>query len=270
MHAGMQPYSYHRHRSVNYLCEAVQGCNMAQQPCTVESGEERMNTICEALEDAGIPAFKAAAYKTHGVPFKDNINATVVRDIQSDHRIQDFQVLSAGDSVFGEHSGASSMTARVAKRQLSTSEAILEMDEEGLLVPALNAFYERFGDKDAAIYHFQALLFQFSRGWDVEKALARTDEFKKVSESQDIGGQDFYHVETGEYVQVKSATHGFKGYHDEGTTGNHYVDGVKVLYYQIDDKGNVFTDFNHTVANAEAAESAGMKKTAIWRDRLWA
>lgn len=228
-----------------------------------------MDFVASAMKEAGFPAVEAEQWELGGIAEKPEF-ANFARTVQEIPEVQALNVESAGDSVFGEHSGASSMTARFVRRDMEIGEAVSELADSGQIEAALNAVYERCGDKHLAIDVVQYLLFLFAKGWVAEKALAQTDRFSKVSESQDIGGQDFYDNAREEYVQVKAASHGFRAYQDSGATGNHVVDGVPVVYYQFDDTGSIHVADAHTDANGAAADAADAKKTAMWKNRIWA
>lgn len=227
-----------------------------------------MSSVARAMQEAGFPAVEACEWELGGIAEKPAF-ADLARSLQEIPEVQALNVESAGDSVFGEHSGASSMTARFVRRDLEIGDAIAELADSGQIEAALNAVYERTGDRHLALDVVQYLLFLFAKGWVAEKALARTDRFSKVSESQDVGGQDFWDNEREEYVQIKSVTHGFRAYQDSGSAGNHVVDGVPVVYYQFDDRGQIHVADAHTDANAAAADAADVNRTPLWKGRVW-
>lgn len=240
-----------------------------QPPEGTTGRKDVMESVVAGLEECGFPALAAEEWEIGGIADKPDF-ANEVRTIQNVPAVQALSLRDSGHSVFGDHSGQSVTTSRFVNREMTVEEAIQELDERGMIEGALNEIFQITRDKAKSLDILQYTLWLFAKGWVAERALASGDRFKKVAESQDIGGQDFYDSDRDEYIQLKAVSHGFRAYQDSGGRGNHSVDGTTVAYYQFDESGNVVVDYDHTTANGEAADTAGVKKTAMWKSLMWA
>lgn len=271
----LETTSIHEH----LLPRKYNSANMAQNThAMIEVSHDRRSVMVEVsngLQEAGFPALDAKDWEIAGCADKPD-NLSTIQQIADSDVCDALSVESVGDSVFGEHSGQSSVTARFVRRELTVRQAIRELDDNGQIVPILNEAFDRVDDKSVAMNITQFILWQFAKGWVAERALAESDRFAKMAESNDIGGQDLYDRESDNPVQVKSVSRGYKpgawGKRPslEGSRGNYRDEnGVPVLFYQFDDSGHLVVGKDHCKTNARAAERAGNKKTAHWRDRMW-
>lgn len=257
---------------------------MAPKPTTTDAvmnEREIMESVAAGLEACGFPALGPGDFEESvaGVAFKPECAADLQKFINTTESVDALAVESAGDSVFGEHSGSSTATARFVRREMTVPEAIREFHEQGQIEAILNDARRHFADSGmpaGAVLQFT--LWTFAKGWVAERALAETERFTKMAESNDIGGQDFYDTETGEYVQVKSITRGYRadGWEAtgrpalQGTRGNHRDEnGVTVMYYDITKSGDLVYGRNHCDVNGASVEGTAVTKTDNWKHRMW-
>jgi len=237
----------------------------------VESRRECMQAVADGLSKCEFPALDANTWEVGGYAEHPDFRQ-IAMTIRAEPAYQAFNVASAGDSVFGEnHGGQGSAPARIVKRDLSISETVVEFAERGHIESALEVTFDRTGDRNLSLDILQYNLFLFAKGWEAERALAKTERFSKASESQDLGGIDFYDDDVDGYVQLKSARRGYTGRGVYGPTGSHIDENdVPVVYYQYDENGKIHVSRNHTEANGKAADIAGAKKTDMQKYLMWA
>lgn len=106
---------------------------------------------------------------------------------------------------FGESRGPSNVTSMVVKYDLDVRQVMAVLVENGGMARAWREVREMTLESDPAEEKILALVFlKYSLGWDAEKILDQSDDFKKASVSEDKGGIDGYYK--GERVQVRPVT----------------------------------------------------------------
>lgn len=185
------------------------------------------------------------------------------------------------DGVFGEPSGSSHVTvvfvragktvaktvAKLYKRghiDAAINKAILEEKPEGIDLTSKQEEKVRERVTDMVAYKIA----EFAKGWVAEKTLTETDALAKASMSNDIGEQDAYDRNLGEYVQIKSVTLGYRPNPTVESTdkSGHYKttkNEVPVIFYQWTCDGELVYGRDYKAVNGEAAKRTDKSKTLL-------
>lgn len=106
---------------------------------------------------------------------------------------------------FGESQGSSNVTGEVVEHDLSVRQVIVLLSESGDLKKAVKIARERRTDDDPSAEFLVAFaIWRYALGWDAEKILTYSGDFRKGNTAQDEGGIDGWWL--GTRRQIKAGT----------------------------------------------------------------
>jgi len=109
------------------------------------------------------------------------------------------------DDYFGESRGSANITGEVVEHDLSIRQVVALLAESGDIRTAVNIAQERRHEDDpSAVFLVAYAIWRYSLGWDAEKILTYSGDFKKGNTANDEGGIDGWWF--GEKRQIKAAT----------------------------------------------------------------
>lgn len=116
-----------------------------------------------------------------------------------------FSIKKELDDYFGESRGAANVVGQVLERDLTVKQVIAVLAENGDLQKAVNEIHNNRAASDPRTEVILAYTFvKYSLGWDAERILMESGDFKKGNTAQDQGGIDGWWM--GERTQIKPGT----------------------------------------------------------------
>lgn len=162
---------------------------------------------------------------------------------------------------FGESSGSSNVTGQVLEKGLSVRQVIAILSDNGQLRKAANEVENNRHEDDPATPVILGYMFlKYSLGWDAERIMADSGDFKKGNTAQDEGGIDGWWF--GNERQIKPGTE----VPSKGRGKLMAKDVTHAAYLWDMDGGLRVADLEeYPEMKAELADEAGLPKTLIDR-----
>lgn len=106
---------------------------------------------------------------------------------------------------FGESEGSANVTGQVLEKDLSVRQVIAILSDNGDLEKAANEVANNRAQDDPPVPVILGYMFlKYSLGWDAERIMSQSGDFKKGNTAQDEGGIDGWWF--GEQRQIKPGT----------------------------------------------------------------
>jgi len=162
---------------------------------------------------------------------------------------------------FGESEGSANVTGQVLEKNLSVRQVIAILAENGDLQKAVNEIHNKRVEDDPDTMTILAYVFlKYSLGWDAERILRDSGDFKKGNTAQDQGGIDGWW--RGNKRQIKPGTE----VPSKGLGKLMAKDVTHAAYLWDMDGGLRVADLDEYPAmKGELADEAGLPKTLIDR-----
>jgi hypothetical protein len=162
---------------------------------------------------------------------------------------------------FGESEGSSNVTGQVLEKNLSVDQVIAILGENGDLQKAVNEIHNNRAEDDPDTMTILAYTFlKYSLGWDAERILSESGDFKKGNTAQDKGGIDGWWMS--EKRQIKPGTE----VPSKGRRKLMAKDVTHAAYLWDMDGGLRVADLDeYRAMKGELADEAGLPKTLIDR-----
>lgn len=178
---------------------------------------------CESIKDAGVDAIDTLADAGFTVPIVETavipggVRALLVPKETSDQAwicsrnnpvFLNFSLPSPDRTDRGSIEG-SVFTARFVRSDFTVSDGVNHLIEEGSVEKAIKVeMSERNLDRTFAEAVVCLAIARVAVGWAAEVRTGRTDRFSKMSEENDMAGQDFYDNSTDDLIQLRRWTFG--------------------------------------------------------------